>query len=260
MNSRPRKLGWAAMSYLKRYLVGEHKQVWAELVALGVAVRDEPLYSDALAVARETMRRVRWNIETLVPRLRDIGYEFGYGWGLKDARFSLDEAQELEQKYPVYRVPDADVSEQISELERRFGTLPLSLRAFYEVVGEVDFIGSHSSWKYERLDPLNVLSARSVIELDDWARWSVDKEEDGSSNLPIAPDEYHKYRYSGSGPYVVHCLHPASDGPLHYEWHDTTFINYLRICFRWGGFPGWERIETRPEDDLAYLTEGLQPI
>jgi hypothetical protein len=45
------------MSYLERYLTGEHEQVWAELVALGAAVRDEPLYSDALAVARETMRR-----------------------------------------------------------------------------------------------------------------------------------------------------------------------------------------------------------
>jgi hypothetical protein len=56
------------MIYLERYLVGEHEQVWAELVALGEAVRDEPVYSDALVVARETMRRARWNIETLIPR------------------------------------------------------------------------------------------------------------------------------------------------------------------------------------------------
>jgi len=37
------------MSYLERYLAGEHEQVWAELVALGPAVREEPVYSDALA-------------------------------------------------------------------------------------------------------------------------------------------------------------------------------------------------------------------
>jgi hypothetical protein len=48
--------------------------------------------------------------------------------------------------------------------------LPLSLRAFYEVASEVDFIGAHPTWLYEHLDPLNVLSARSVLELDDWAR------------------------------------------------------------------------------------------
>jgi hypothetical protein len=53
-------------SYLARYLDGEHEQVWAELVALGAAVRDEPLYSDAWAIACETMRRVRHNIELLV--------------------------------------------------------------------------------------------------------------------------------------------------------------------------------------------------
>ena len=160
----------------------------------------------------------------------------------------------------VIRELDADIAEQISELERRFGILPLSLRAFYEVAGEVNFIDAHPIWPYERLDPLNVLSARSVLELDDWARWSDDKNDDGSRNLPIAPDEYLKYRYGGSGPYAVPCLDLVADGPLLYEWHDTTFINYLHTCFRWGGFPGWERIETQPEDDLAYLTEGLQAI
>lgn len=44
---------------LDRYLHGECQPVWDELVGLGAAVREEPLYSDALAVARETMRRVR---------------------------------------------------------------------------------------------------------------------------------------------------------------------------------------------------------
>jgi hypothetical protein len=67
------------MSYFEGHLAGEHEEVWAELVALGEAVRDASVYSDALAVARETMHRVRWNIETLAPRLRAVGYEFGYG-------------------------------------------------------------------------------------------------------------------------------------------------------------------------------------
>jgi hypothetical protein len=54
--------------------------VWAELLALGTAVREKPLYADALAVARETMRRARHNIEVLIPRLVAVGYQFGYGW------------------------------------------------------------------------------------------------------------------------------------------------------------------------------------
>jgi hypothetical protein len=35
--------------YLARYLAGEHEQVWDDLVALGPAVREESVYSDALA-------------------------------------------------------------------------------------------------------------------------------------------------------------------------------------------------------------------
>jgi hypothetical protein len=54
----------------------------------------------------------------------------------------------------------------------------------------------------------------------------------------------------------------AVDAPLRNEWHETTFLNYLRIAFRWGGFPGFERYpdELRPVEAIAYLTEGLLPI
>lgn len=62
--------------YLKRYQAGEHSQVWKELVALGDQVRAEPIYSDAQAVAQETMRRARHNIELLVKRLQKLGFKF----------------------------------------------------------------------------------------------------------------------------------------------------------------------------------------
>src|SRR5438270_5716592 len=39
------------------------------------------------------------------------------------------------------------------------------------------------------------------------------------------------------------------------DWHKTTFVNYLRIAFKWGGFPGWERYPSRPEKELAALAE-----
>jgi hypothetical protein len=59
-----------------RYTAGEHERVWAELVALGEAVRHEPVYTDAVAVARETMRRAQANVETLIDRLHSLGYRF----------------------------------------------------------------------------------------------------------------------------------------------------------------------------------------
>ena len=51
-------------NFLERYEQGKHEQVWDELVALGAAVREEPLAADARAVAHETMRRARANVLT----------------------------------------------------------------------------------------------------------------------------------------------------------------------------------------------------
>lgn len=55
-------------TYLERYLAGEHEQVWRDIVALGDAVREEPAFTDAEAMAREMMSRVQRNIEKLIPR------------------------------------------------------------------------------------------------------------------------------------------------------------------------------------------------
>ena len=46
-------------------------------------------------------------------------------------------------------------------------------------------------------------------------------------------------------------------------WSDMTAlgaVDYLRIAFRWGGFPGWEGQQKRPEQELKFLTDGLLPI
>jgi hypothetical protein len=111
-------------SYLQRYRRGECEQVWAELLALGSQVREQRLYAEALAVANETMTRVRANIELLVPRLKSLGYQFAH----PDRVF----------------VPADDETRRIAaEVNRRAGPLPLSLRAWCEVVGEVNFMGSH---------------------------------------------------------------------------------------------------------------------
>src|SRR5579864_157836 len=64
---------------LRRYLAGDHEAVWADMMALGARVREAPYLDDASAVARETMRRARQNVELLVRRLDQIGYTFWNG-------------------------------------------------------------------------------------------------------------------------------------------------------------------------------------
>jgi len=63
-------------SYLERYLDGEHVGVWAELAALGPAVREEPVFRDAQAVAQEMMVRAKHNVGLLVERLAALEYRF----------------------------------------------------------------------------------------------------------------------------------------------------------------------------------------
>ena len=251
-------------TYLDRYLAGEHEQVWADLVTLGPAVRDEPVSTDARAVAHETMRRARHNIETLIPRLREIGYQFGYAW------LQPGEEQHACGQPPVFDLPTPDCEAHLAELERLAGPVPLSLHAFYEQIGVVNFVGAAlGHWNLEGPigDPMYVYPTGVAIEEhEDWAGSRTLHSRHGSLDgyppfcWPIAPDALHKYNISGGMWYHVALPCAAADAPLEAEWHHTTFVNYLRICFRWGGFPGWERVEPRPDSDLAFLTEGLLPI
>ncbi len=62
-----------------------------------------------------------------------------------------------------------------------------------------------------------------------------------------------KYDISGCGGYDIAVPNPAADARLLTEWHRTTFVNYLRICFRYAGFPGWERLERTKTRSPRYL-------
>lgn len=268
-------------SLLERYLAGDCLTVWAELTAIGAGVWEEPIYSDALAVARETMRRARYNIELLIERLGSLGYRFGYDWWDADSLFML----EYDPPPPIFAPPSADVQRQLTELETRFGFLPLSLRAWYEEVGGVNFVGMYpvqdptdpdgftcyvqfvESGGREKgrqftkascahdLDPLLIYQLERVLQ-----RSGPPMSTNNSFELELAPDEWFKYGVSGSGPYVIRIPNQTADAIVEYEWHDTTFVNYLRTCFRWAGFPGLECKSRRPESELAFLTRDLLPI
>jgi hypothetical protein len=313
-------------SYLERYQQGQCEQVWAELAALGGQIRQQPLYTEALAVARETMSRARTNIELLVPRLTALGYRFAH-------------------PDRVFVAADEETRRLTADVERRAGPLPLSLRVWFEEVGEVNFMGSHpklSSCLPERPggrqiavsflslfskhggaaaengDPLRrsvdlsqgllneviegmrtgaprspnveagVRASREFLaqfqrpaasaepelysdplvvepyfgdledELDDEADNGAD--DSGPYDVIIAPDPVHKTNQSGGSPYCISFPDPAIDARLEGEEDYGTFIEYLRACFRWGGFPGLRSFPNPPRDELAYLTQGLAPL
>jgi hypothetical protein len=76
-------------------------------------------------------------------------------------------------------------------------------------------------------------------------------------SLALSPDNAFKYGFGGSGAYSIRLPCKAFDAPLLFERHHTTFVNYLRICFRWGGFPGLESENRLSQDEIEFLTRDL---
>jgi hypothetical protein len=195
-------------------------------------VRDPAIFGDAMSVAHMTMERVATNIGRLVERLASHGYEFGvYPDG---TRFPVKSA--------ALAKPDAEFRAHIAELERFAGAIPLSLMAFWDVVGRVSLIGRARGGWPEYGDPLVVEAP--TAGLADFHDWRVDLEmgEHATDEVflcPIAPDVLHKDNVSGGAPYSVKLPDPGADAIVCGEWHNIRFVPYLRIAILdWGGFPG----------------------
>ena len=221
------------MTYLERYSAGEHVEIWDELQALGNAVRDPAVLADALSVARATMDRVALNIERLADRLTSYGYEFGI----------YPDGSKLHIERGGVTRPTSESLGHIDELERLAGTIPLSLRAFWECVGSVSFIGRAQAGWPDYSDPLCVEGPRTgILEFYDWQRDAnpLTGAPGGEPFLcPIAPDFLHKDNVSGGRPYGIQLPDSKADAVLQQEWHHIRFVPYLRIAILdWGGFPG----------------------
>ena len=239
------------MSLLDRYLRGEFEQVWSELLALGPAVHVGPERAAALAVARETMLRVRRNCERLIDRLHQLDYEFG---------IYPDGSSVPYQPGPLRALQDESLVAQ-AELEREAGPVPISLSTFWGEVGAIDLMGRRSGWP-GLLDPLVVYPPEAI--LSDLDSWQVDAK--GEFHRPsgleggLSPDYLHKDNISGGPPYAVALPNAAVDFILLNERHELHFVPYLRMAIlQWDGFPGLDRARTRFEA-LDDLRRDLEPF
>ncbi len=302
------------MSYLERYTSGEYEQIWDDLLALGPAVRQEPLYTEALSVARETMRRARSVIEELILRLLDLGFVFGYDQHLMHVVQNMREESTdwsdylgslaWAQQQPPLFLPatlmedhlakllryglthDADVfrrewradptnppvmGDYLEELDQGYGPVPLSIRAWYEEVGGVNFYGYHPRWPSMQLcDPLQ------VCVLDKQWRTHVGTDVEGKWGFTFAEDQYFKDHASGAGaPYAFDLPNAGVDAHLYVDLPfpkrgRITFVEYLRWSLltwagfpgmaEWNTFPGWPDDVIPPLEDIALLTKELTPF
>jgi hypothetical protein len=339
-------------TFLERYQAGEHAAVWDELMSLGDAVRHEPYYKDAAAVANETMRRARHNVELLIQRLDAMGYRFldtvasaedrlsqldvmnqifkqvEDKVALEPGRYNVHSLQIVEaaramkaktaplleklaakageaaasKRKPaledahVFDPPDRKTPQLIKRLEQRAGgPLPLSLQAWYEQVGGVSLMGSHPVLnpadfsnrnvlnQFESLmgsqpimgsrpimtpppgeetlpDPLVIGPLEELLGMDELLGGEDAEQRDPGHKLQlmISPDDLHKANISGDAYYIT--LPDARADFQFDDWHRTTFVNYLRITFQWGGFPGWERSPNPPHKEISQLSLDLLPL
>lgn len=156
----------------------------------------------------------------------------------------------------------AQATKDLDRVEKKLGgPLPISLRCWYERVGGVNLMGYHDVLNpkagSESPDPLVLDPFMDAIQ----AWFGEDLEfEDAVIELPLAPDDISKAFQSGGDPYAVKLPDSIADGLFLNESHNTTFVEYLRIVFQWGGFPGWARAQERPTKELDYLRQDLLPI
>jgi len=153
-------------------------------------------------------------------------------------------------------------AKDLDRVEKKLkGPLPISLRCWYEQVGGVNLMGYHDALNpkdiRESPDPLVLYPFMDAVQA--WFGEDLVFEEP-EIELPLAPDDISKAFQSGGDPYAVKLPDPIADGLFLNEPHKTTFVEYLRIAFQWGGFPGWERAAQRPDKELGYLREGLLAI
>jgi hypothetical protein len=245
-----------AEALLTRYRDGKCEAVWRDLVALGPEVRNKSYQGPAWAIAQETVRRVGRNIDLIVKRLQKLDYHF---------------------PHPQYvRVPcSVEDHKQIADWERQGLSIPLSLRAFMEQIGWVDLIGFHprlnpvdgASKHPQFTDPLQIVGLGESGDIQ-WVyeRWTgsgpgerepVDWEMgcDAKAKADVLMNQHPGTFYSIEVPNL------AADAPLEGDGLNMMFVEYLRSSLlRWGGFPGWERYLGRPEKELAFLRDGLQPF
>jgi hypothetical protein len=347
-------------TFLQRYQAGDHRRVWADLEALGDAVREKRDLVDAQAVANETMKRVRHNAEVVVARLESLGYQFdSHAGSIGDMLEGMQRGMEQTDRYAEFvrqnpskpdcnfpefqavleplrrqretleaqrlaareklnalekqirergcesaktsaiKAPSPTVADEIAEIEEwAGGPLPLSLRAWCEIVGSVSLVGTHPalSFEAERQTPMMFINpdfhrdaagevaklraagvkATTVLEtpprppfadpleiacsLDQQEPYDMDEDEGFGRRLILGRDDELKAGISGLRDlYGIEVPSSGADA-LFEDWHKTSFVNYLRIAFQWGGFPGWERYSQRPEKEIAHLREGLLPF
>jgi hypothetical protein len=261
--------------------------VWRAAYARGPLREGGAQWEDAYAMALEAAGRARRNLEAIVGHLEQLGY-----------RFSGFPSDDEGTPGPVWLRPDADTPAQLARLAELAGPVPLSLRAWYEVVGGITLVGAFPGTDAGgqslsplsdalHVDPLPAL----IAQLQEAGDPGWDDHAGGSGNgdggasgggeagraLDVSPDIYHKAGQSGGAPYTVRLPDDRVDTPLHNVRillplpdealvatieveTGETFMEYIRRSMHWAGFPGFAFVPDPCAEMVRPLFGAMLPI
>jgi hypothetical protein len=229
------------MTFLERYENGETTEVYSDIDKLGQASFSEEHLSDIEAVITETMKRTAHNLEIIYDELKRTNYNF---------KRKIQYSFEAPLNKPII---DADkLLIQLEKIVMPFGSVPLSLKLFYKIVGSCNFAWDYEtnrdiSWKCS--DPIQIAPLDAIVEEVTSEYWveemTENKEVYNTAYLDLSADYLHKDNISGGPAYAMEITaKPSIDGRLLNEEHQTSFINYLRIVFDNCGFGRTDDIES----------------
>lgn len=219
-------------TFYERYIKRDYEGVWSDLQALGPDIYNEEYLGDVNMVVVETMTRIKKNLYTLQKCLEDIGYKFGL----------YPDGKTIVYGYTTpISPPPQNINGIIMEFEKMRGikSFPLSIKKFWEIIGDVNFIGYHEKMpKYS--DPIVVYPVSSIKY--SYSEWEEERKFHNSDvskfRFPISPDYYHKDNISGGEPYQIEVPNTSVDGSVLIGDSYMPFVSYLRCCFKFSGFYG----------------------
>ena len=184
--------------------------------------------------------RIAVNFKTIYEKLTQNGYNFT---DFKDGKPLNNKLNNL----PIKEATLVNSKKNIEILENlliRFGKLPLIFLEIYKNIEYVDFNGYFYTWPDYKflLDPVTLDSLEAIIKMH-----SEDVFDGNDNNYCVmfSPDVYFKEDVSGDFGYAISLSEEVviDNKVLFYQNIDDKpiyFMDYLRLCFKWAGFPSFE--------------------
>jgi len=214
------------------YLIrGNEAKIWSAIIKLGDKINNEPYFEEFALVMNVIMERVVNNFFIIKSELSEAGYVFE-NLGNINLDYNVFEKNNVSNLSDVSRIDD---------FFSDYGCIPHSLSFFYKHIKSIDFRGYFSEWKNPYfLDAIYLFPISGLLEINE-SPTIIDEGSESHVCVLISPNEYVKENVSGDGlEYAIELSKPRKlpDSRVFGCPGKIPFIDYLRLCFKWGGLAG----------------------